>query len=76
MHFVHHMITYQFIITRIQVIDTAARCTFRGIKFITNFLQSAIESTLDRLFGGFLEDLRDSFEISECLNTPLYIYYT
>ena len=66
------MITYQFIITHIEVVDTAARCTFRGIKYITNFLQSAIESTVDRLFGGFLEDLQDSFEISECLNTPLY----
>ena len=66
------MITYQFIITHIQVIDTASRCIFRGIKYITNFLQSAVESTLDGLFGGFLEDLLDSFEITECLNTPLY----
>ena len=51
----------------LQVIDTAARCAFRGIKSIVNFLQSAIEATVERLFGGFLEDLRDSFEISESL---------
>jgi len=58
------------------VIDTASRCTFRGIKNSINFLQSAIESTVDRFFGGFLEDLRDSFEISECMLEYTSIYYT
>ena len=61
------------ILRTLQVIDTATRCTSRGIDIndIRSFLQAAIEAALklnlNRQFAGFLEDIRDSFSVSKLL---------
>ena len=49
------------------MMDTTVLCGFRGIKSILQVLLPAIEASVKSPFGIFLEDLRDSFEISESL---------